>query len=64
MIDVLKYGTTPSGCGCPAWLYRPESRPCKHVRALTSALELVNTWLTARRGRESAGTPARSSSIG
>ena len=42
--SVTKYDTTPQECSCPAWRFRPDSRPCKHVRALRTALEVVNEW--------------------
>ena len=32
---------TPGCCNCPAWTYRPDSRPCKHVAALRDALAVV-----------------------
>lgn len=25
------------GCSCPAWIYDPERRPCKHVRSVQAA---------------------------
>jgi hypothetical protein len=25
------------GCSCPAWIYDPTRRPCKHIRALRAA---------------------------
>ena len=45
MIDVVKYGTSESGCDCPAWTYRPDRRPCKHVEALRAAVATVTQWL-------------------
>ena len=42
--SVTKYDTTPQECSCPAWQFRPAERPCKHVRALREALEVVREW--------------------
>ena len=35
------YYTTADACSCPAWLYRPDARPCKHVQALRDAYTLI-----------------------
>ena len=43
-----KYGTTVTGCGCPAWVYRPALRPCKHVRRLTDALSTLAEYRAAQ----------------
>ena len=37
------YFTTadPPGCSCLDWRYRPERRPCKHVKTLREAYETI-----------------------
>ena len=35
------YYTTPTACTCPAWTYRPQSRPCRHVKAVQDALAVL-----------------------
>ena len=37
----MRHFTTERGCSCPDWLYRPRKRPCKHVRRLVEARELI-----------------------
>ena len=46
----IRYGTTPTGCGCPASIYRPRER-CKHVRRLRDALETLREYHAAQASR-------------
>ena len=48
MTRVSKYDTRPNRCDCPDWRYRPERRPCKHVRALREAVAVLREWQDAR----------------
>ena len=32
-----RYFTTAQACSCPQWRFRPQQRPCKHVRRLREA---------------------------
>ena len=51
--DVHHFTTTaPPACSCPDHLYRRERRPCKHVRRLAAAQQLLSeqaTYNTERR---------------
>ena len=38
---MINYFTTVHGCSCADWRWRGRCRPCKHVRALRAAYELV-----------------------
>ena len=50
--SVSRYATTLEGCSCPAHVYRPHSRPCKHVRTLLDAVGVVKEWEAANPGRK------------
>lgn len=41
--DRPRYYTTERACSCPDWKFRGRSRPCKHVKALRKAGELVES---------------------
>ena len=47
MARVGKYETRPNRCGCPDWRFRPDTRPCKHVRALRDAVAVLREWQDA-----------------
>ena len=42
-VQPARYYTTadPPACSCPDFCHRGRERPCKHIRALRDALELV-----------------------
>ena len=52
----VKYGTTPTGCWCPAWRYRPVARPCKHVKRLTDAISTLREYRAVQEARNKAPT--------
>ena len=37
----IRHYSTSSGCSCEDWKYRPARRPCKHVKALRQAHDLI-----------------------
>ena len=49
----VKWGSTPSGCRCPSWVFRPASRPCKHVRRLRDAIATLAEYRAAQASRSS-----------
>ncbi len=48
--SVTRYETTLKGCSCPAHVYRPHRRPCKHTAALLDAVGVVKEWEDAHPG--------------
>lgn len=41
--DMIRHFTDTRSCSCPDWLYRHRTpgNPCKHVKALTEAVDLL-----------------------
>ena len=38
----VRYVTDQRACSCPDWMYRPARRPCKHVREIKAAVDLLD----------------------
>ena len=50
-INLPKYKTTREQCNCPAYTYRPQDRPCKHIKIATLLLDgLIPCLLCGRTG--------------
>ena len=43
MIERPRHYTTMDACSCPDWQYRGRERPCKHVKALRAAVDLIDS---------------------
>ena len=53
--DVHHFTTTaPTACSCQDYLYRPARRPCKHVRRLVDAQDLIATQTAYNENRRAA----------
>ena len=59
MKDRPRHYTTMDGCSCPDWQYRGRERPCKHVRRLRAAVDLIHSQKTYNRGVKHGHTMAR-----
>ena len=54
-----RYYSTPDACSCPDWQYRGRLRPCKHVRALRQAIDLVDRQYQYNKERHVQLQPSR-----
>ena len=36
-----RHYSTTAACSCADWKYRPRARPCKHVKAIWQARDLI-----------------------
>ena len=50
MTEQPRYFTDEKACSCPDWQYRGRERPCKHVRRLRAADDLIHSQRTYNRG--------------
>ena len=46
MTTDIRYFTTVDACSCLDWWYRGRLRPCKHVKALRGAVDLIESHRT------------------